>query len=64
MSPVWPVKRCKEVSVFGDQIICNCKLCYQNHGYGIPLAKKGDLWVCEHDSSHRYVIRGGYTHRA
>ncbi|MBI5035911.1 hypothetical protein HZC09_01070 [Candidatus Micrarchaeota archaeon] len=52
------------MSVFGDQIICNCKLCYQNHGYGIPLAKKGDLWVCEHDSSHRYVIRGGYTHRA
>jgi len=46
------------MSVVGNAIIMNCRECFSRNGFGVKLVERGSAFVCDHDSSHRYVIDG------
>ena len=48
------------MTVSGNEIICNCRKCYCDHGYGIRLREKNGVYVCERDPGHKYVVADGF----
>ncbi len=50
------------MTVTGDDIVCSCRKCYSENGYGVRLEKRGNWLVCPVDESHRYEVRDGNLH--
>ncbi len=48
------------MTVVGDDIIMNCRACFQD-GFGMKLNKQSNgIYVCAHNASHKYVIKDGF----
>lgn len=48
------------MTVVGDDIILNCRACFQN-GYGMKLNRTNSgIYVCDYDPTHKYVIKDGF----
>ena len=52
------------MSVVGDDIVCNCRQCFSENGFGVKLSKRGELWECNHNPLHRYKLVKGFMHKA
>jgi len=48
------------MTVIGDDIVCSCRKCYSQNGYGIRLEKRGEFLVCPFDATHKYIVDKGY----
>lgn len=53
----------EEMTVVGNEIIMNCRACFAANGYGVKLSPRGEAFVCNYDSSHRYVVEDGLMKR-
>lgn len=47
------------LTVEGNDIICNCRACFQD-GFGIALKEKNGVYVCPQNAEHRYVVKNGF----
>ncbi len=48
------------MTVVGDDIIMNCRACFQD-GFGMKLNRTNSgIYVCAHNPEHKYVIKDGF----
>ena len=47
------------MTVIGDDIVLNCKNCWNENGYSIKLLKKGGNYCCPHCST-QYKVKNGF----
>ncbi len=47
------------MTVIGDDIVLNCKNCWNANGYSIKLQKSGDNYRCPHCRT-QYKVKNGF----
>ncbi len=51
------------MTVVGDDIIMNCRACFQD-GFGMKLNRTNSgIYVCAHNPNHKYVIKDGFMEK-